>query len=245
MIHFDENQIFIVTGISSGIGKQVGLLLNQLGAKVVGIDRNENSFSEVLSLAKNKDLMFFEKRDFLENTEELTDFVKSLKEKYGKFHGLVCCAGIDEIVTLRNLDASHTDKIFKINYLAPLMLVKGFADKRNNDGEGAGIVLIASIAATNPEKGQITYAGTKAALLASAQSISKELAPSKIRINCVSPAPVNTPLLADNPYKEELFSRCKLGVIDPMDVANMVAYLLSDLSLKITGRNFVIDGGYL
>jgi len=244
MIQFNNEDIFLVTGASSGIGKGVALMLNKLGASVIAVARSIDKLEETKNNSKYPERVFIEAKDLTENIEDLPNFVKSLKEKYGKLKGLVCCAGVDKPISLRMLNYTESKKIFDINYYVPLMLSKGFADKRNNIGSGATITMIASIAGVYPDKGQLIYSATKAALLASSKIISKELSQSNIRVNCISPAEVETPMYAEkNKMIGSDVNNYPLGIGQPDDIANMVCYLASGEARWITGQNYILDGG--
>ena len=82
MIEFTKEDIFLVTGASSGIGKGVALLLNELGATVVGIGRNIERLNSLKTEAKNPENLYIEAKELTENIDSLPLFVKDLKEKY-------------------------------------------------------------------------------------------------------------------------------------------------------------------
>lgn len=241
---FYQEDIFVVTGASSGIGQGIAIKLNELGASVIAIGRDTNGLSATKLFCQNRDIVFLEEKDLTDDIEGLPLYVKELGEKYGKLRGLVCCAGVDCPKPLKAIELLSARMIFDINYYVPLFLAKGFLDKRNNIGEGASLVFIASSASVYPERGQAIYAGSKAALVASAKSMSKEVSMRKIRINCVSPAYVDTPM-----YRKNLenigadLSNYALGVGHPSDVANMVSFLMSNQARWITGQNYILDGG--
>ena len=94
MISFDKNDIFIVTGASSGIGKSTAILLNELGATVVAIARNKDRLNKMKAKCKYPENMHLEIKDLTENIEGLALYVKELKNKYGKLSGLAYCAAI-------------------------------------------------------------------------------------------------------------------------------------------------------
>lgn len=240
MISFNKEHFFIVTGASSGIGEGISLLLNELGASVIGIARNKKKLDEMKSKCKYPENMNLENKDLTEDIEKLPEYIKSLKEKYGKFQGLVCCAGVTEIKPLQILDLTEMKKIFDINYFAPIFMAKGFADRRINNGKGSSIVFISSVSALKSDKGHTTYAGSKAALSASAKSIAKELTNSGIRVNSVSPSEIKTPM---NDGREERADVYPFGFGEVDDVANLVIYLLSDKAKWITAQDYVIDCG--
>ncbi len=244
MIKFSETDVFIVTGASSGIGEAVAVLLNELGACVVGVGRDLERLQLMKSKCSNPAAMFLEQKDLTKDVANLPKYIKELKDKYGKFKGMVCCAGADAPQALQMVDYEKAQNVFDINYFTPLMMMKAFADKRNHL-QDSSIVLITSTAAIYPEKGQVIYAATKSALLTSAKVISKELSSKNLRVNCVSPAEIRTPM-----YEKKIYIYGKsavddypFGIGEPVDVANLVAFLLSEKARWITGQNYILDGG--
>lgn len=245
-MNFSQEQIYIVTGASSGIGQAISLKLNSLGASVVAIARSTEKLKETKAIAKYPNNFHIEPKDLVENIEDLPSYITNLKNKYGKFTGLACVAGIDTLSPLQILSLDKIKQTFSLNYEAPLFLTKGFVDRRNNVGEGSSIVFITSIAGINPEKGQCIYGGSKAALIAASKAISKELSARKIRCNCISPGWIETPLFEKQKEVVDInLSDYALGIGQPADVANLSAYLLSNDARWITGQNYILDGGKL
>ena len=242
MISFDREQRFIVTGASSGIGESVALLLNELGASVIGIARNQERLEAMKAKAKHPENVFLEQKDLTENIKGLPAYVKALKEKYGKFQGLAYCAGIGRIQPLKAVDFEDIHKVFDINYFAPVFMTKGVADKRNNNGKGSAIVCIASSGGVHCDPGMTEYAGSKGALIATMRSIARELAPVGLRVNCVSPSLIQTDM-ADDIARSFAEGKYPMGIGRPEYVANTVAFLLSDKTEWITAQNYIIDCG--
>lgn len=246
MISFNSEQRFIVTGASSGIGESVALLLNELGASVIGIGRNRERLDAMKAKAKHPENIFLEQKDLAEDIEGLSAYVKALKDKYGKFQGMAYCAGITDVTPLKILDLKTIQNVFNIDFFAPLFMMKGFADKKNNIGRGTSVVLISSAAGIAPSKGMVSYCGAKAALINSAKVISKEYSALGIRINIVSPSDIETPMTQTGNIKDFVETRKELypfGLGNPFDVANFVTFLLSDKAKFISGQNYVIDSG--
>lgn len=242
LMHTDK--LFVVTGATSGIGAGCALELSDNGAKVVCIGRSEEGFAKTKKQAKYPENLFFEAQDLTEDIENIPNYLKKLVGKYGKFNGLVSCAGVTEVRPLRALDLSSMKKLFDINYFAPIFLAKGFADKLVNAGNGSSFVAIGSISFQHPAKAVITYSGSKAALVTSMYSIAKEYAALGIRYNCVSPADIDTPMTQSIPeIMEKVRQYYPMGFGKPEDVAAMVSFLLSDETKWITGQNYIVDCG--
>lgn len=242
MISFTSDQRFIVTGASSGIGEGVALLLNELGATVIGIGRNVERLEAMKAKAKAPERMFLEVKELTENIPGLPAYVKSLKDKYGKLSGMAYCAGITLNQPLQLKDYNESLNLFNVDYFAPMFMAKGLADKRNTIGRGTSMVFISSCAALRCERAMSDYAGAKSALCASVRSIARELGHFGIRANTVLPSDIETPMTAAIP--EIIAQRAAdypMGLGKPRDVANCVAFLLSEASSWITGQSYVVD----
>lgn len=242
MISFKPDQFILVTGASSGIGRQVALYLNRLGASVIANGRDEGRLSSARAEACNPDNFHTEKYDLASNPDSLEGWVKSLKDKYGKLRGLAYCAGIVNVNPLKLYNTESIRRMFDINYIAPLMLAKGFVDRRVNAGEGSAAVFISSVAYNQAIKGQTIYAGSKSALISSIACLSKEVASRGVRVNCISPGFVRTEM-TDKVLHEGHFEAIEhTDVGEPSDIANLAAFLLSDSAGWINGENYIING---
>jgi len=240
MIPFSSEQRFLVAGASSGIGEGVALRLNELGATVIGIARNMERLEGMKAKAKYPENVFLEQKNLTDDLAGLPQYIKSLREKYGKLNGLAYCAGIVPVLPLRVLEADVLYDAFLINYAVPIMMAKGIADKRNNVGAGTSCVFISSVASVLSDKGHVVYSGTKAALAASVRSIAKEYASSRIRFNCVSPSNIRTERTTEE-YVSTQIDQYPMGFGETIDVANVITLLLSDETKWITAQNYVVD----
>lgn len=245
---FKKEDIFIVTGASSGIGRQTAFDLIEEGASVVGVARSFERLKKTKEMSAYPENFVIETRDLSQNIEEIDEWIKSLKEKYGKFRGLAYCAGIISICPHRILNLEDMQNMFNINYFTPIMMTKAFLNKKNNIGKGSSIVAISSLASKLCEKGMTTYSGSKAALVSSLRCIAKEVAISGIRINTVSPSDISTPMTMNEEMqqiREEREKMYPLGFGEAKDVSNMIVYLLSDKAKWITAQNYTIDCGII
>jgi NAD(P)-dependent dehydrogenase (short-subunit alcohol dehydrogenase family) len=134
------------------------------------------------------------------------------------------------------------------NLHAALMLLRAVTAKNVAAATGISVVLISSAAALVASPGMAAYSASKAALNAVARSAAKELATKRVRVNCIAPAYVRTPMLDQAIDATADFERIEkqqfLGLIDPEEVGIMAAYLISNAARSITGSQFVMDGGF-
>lgn len=235
---------YLVTGANSGIGHLCAKTLLELGYEVVGLDRMDNNMKQWQN--QFGDNFHPVQKDLSTDIDQLPDFVTSLKEKFGCFSGMVCCAGISDIQPLRMLDFSKLQKMMTINCYAPLFLAKGFCKKGNNIGSGSSIVLISSAAGIKNDKGQISYSASKAAASAAFRCLAREVSAQKIRVNIISPVDVKTPMMDElNKLRNFNPDNYPLGVMEPKDVVNFILFLLSDKTSKISCQNYILDCGAL
>jgi NAD(P)-dependent dehydrogenase (short-subunit alcohol dehydrogenase family) len=249
VIQFPAENLVLVTGASSGIGKAVALKLNELGATVIGMSRNAESLQEVKESAAQPDHFHLEPIDLTEEINNLPKVMKGLAREYGKLSGLVYSAGVTQMTPLKGLTEAKSKDLFDLNYFAGLMLGKGFADRRvRQEGETA-MVYISSILAVIGSVSTLNYAASKGAINSMVKSMALELAPLRVRVNCVSPGYVETEMttkishLYSDEFKNELETMYPLGHGKPEDIANSVSFLLSKQARWVTGQNLIVDGG--
>lgn len=242
-----QNKGILISGASSGIGKVCAVVCSRLGARIVALGRDQVRLAETLASLEGE--------GHLAINCELTD-IKQLNEDFsaldGSFpiSGFIHSAGVERTNPLKGIDADGYADMLKVNLIAGVMIAQRLSRPKILDRNGSSFVFISSISGTNGEKGKIEYSSSKSALYGMAKSMARELAGKGIRVNCVSPAMVNTPMLhrtfSELPEEsvQAIKNRHLLGLIEPEEVANLCAYLISDLAKSITGTNIIIDGGY-
>lgn len=244
-----NNQLFLVTGASSGIGRSIALKLNEMGATVLANGRNIERLEETIKLAQFPGKIKPVARDLAEDMAGIPKWLAQLAAENGKLRGLVCSAGITYNAPMSFYDIAKARQIFDICCHSPLKLGSAFCGRRVNAGAGSAIVFIAAAAALDPNPGQGMYAAAKAALVGGARCMAKEAAPHKIRVNCISPGLVDSPMmeatvkqLGDGFLAREI-GQYPLGIGTPADVAELAIFLLSDRSRWLTGQNIPLTGG--
>ncbi len=243
-----SNKNILVTGASTGIGKGISLLLNSLGANVIGVSRRMKELEEVKKQSANHDRFHPESRDLSQDIENMPYYIKSLTEAYGALDAMVLNAGIEltEPISISNYDKAK--KLFDINYFANIALLKSFQKRKHNTGNGASVVLISSITANIGIPAVANYSASKSALNAAMRSVALEFAKTGLRINSILPGHILTEMtVTDNSARQEYLKKIEsaypLGFGKVEDVAYLAAFLISDKAKWITGQEFTIDGG--
>ena len=240
----------IVTGGSRGIGRAIALRLAKDGANV-----------GVLNLQKDLGLKVAEEiREFgvralpiacdVTNYEKVKESVARIHQACGSIDILINNAGMDESRSFVETDEDLWGKIINVNYKSFLVATHVCVPYMMEQKSG-NIVSLGSDAGRIGNPGEVLYCGTKAAIMASSKALAKELARFNIRVNCVSPGPVHTDLWNSlhpgekvKKYTEavtRIIAIRRLG--EPEDVADVVAFFVSDDSRYLTGQVLSIDGG--
>jgi NAD(P)-dependent dehydrogenase (short-subunit alcohol dehydrogenase family) len=245
-----NGKLILITGASSGIGRQCAITCSLMGASVVLLGRDRERLEETLSLMDNTDKHLLCVVDLIEYDKVAEEIQKIVAEK-GKLSGLVNCAGISTTLPLIAVSPQKMEQFFGTNVIGAVNLTRFVIKASNFSDTGGSIIFISSVMGVVGENGKSLYSMTKGALIAAVKSMSVELAPKSIRINAVSPGVVETPMSKNAIYSrnEESLSKIKslhpLGLGQPEDVANACVFLLSDAARWITGTNLIVDGGYL
>ena len=243
-----NSKTVLVTGASSGIGRQVAIYLSELGAKVVITGRDENRLNETYKqLHGNGHLLV--KAD-LTNEAEIKSLFAYSKQNNIKFNGLVHCAGISCVMPIKVLTKESLQKVFDTNYFSFIDLVKEFAKKTNSEN-GSSIVVLSSEIVRHPRKFEIGYIASKAAIEASLPTIAMEYKDRNLRINAVGIgfSKIGMTITAikkyDNEEKlnKEVQEKSLYGWTEAVDIAKNIAFLISNESKIINGRCINIDGG--
>lgn len=238
-----KDKIILITGASSGIGRATALLCDKLGARVILTGRNQQELAMTQKSLKNGS-------EIIIADLSLEDEIINLVSKIQAIDGFVHCAGIIKPYPIKYLKSKHITEVMNINFTSGVLLSSCLLySKKFNPGSSA--VFISSVSAWHPYTGGAIYSASKSALEAFARSFALENAPKRMRANIVAPALVKTKILEDTEQAytkeefEEITRQYPLGLGEPEDVANMIVFLLSDVSKWITGTTIKMDGGLL
>lgn len=242
-----ENKVIIVTGASSGIGAQCAIDCSKMGAKVVLVARNEERLQQTLNQMEGDGHLV--KSYNLNDLDGIKSLVASITSEIGKIDGFIHAAGIEITKPIKLLTPEDYETVYRTNALAGFEFVRQLSSIKNTNN-GASVVLISSISGVIGRGTVAAYAASKGAMISATRTMSVELAKRNIRVNCVSPGTILTPMMQnvlDNMDEETRAKRVDgflLGLGETTDISNACIYLLSDAAKWVTGQNLIIDGGY-
>ena len=238
-----QGKTVLVTGASSGIGRQTAVECSKLGARLVVTARNEERLQETLSMLEGDGHTAL--------TADLTreEDVQRLAEACPLLDGVVQNAGIARNKPIAFYTREDLDAVFSSNAFAPMLLNRWLLKKKKIN-QGGSIVFTSSVAAARSDFGNGIYGSSKAALAAYMRYCAKELAAKRIRVNAVHPGMVETKLIHGDAYSEEDLKRdaaqYPLGRYGrPEEIAWAIIYYLSDASAWTTGTSLFVDGGLM
>lgn len=238
---------FLVTGAASGLGQATSILLSKLGAELILVDLNLEGLQQTKAICEN---LTFELVLNLQNSDEIKEAILSIVKETGKLNGFVHLAGKAYLSPLKTINKKTTNEVFLLNTYAAVELSKIFINRLVCAGKNDSIVFISSVYGLVGSSANVGYSMSKAALHGVTKSLAIELAPRNIRVNCIAPGFVKTKMLSEisssfnNDYYQNLVKLHPLGIGESIDIANSVAFLLSDMSTWITGSILNVDGGF-
>lgn len=234
---------FIVTGASSGIGKQVALELSESGACVLAVGRNPERL-EALRI-EQPGRIFTASLDVCDDSA-LEGAISGFVDAHGKLSGGVHAAGINAVTPLRSYDRQTARNIMNVSFWAGIHLLQ-LVTRSKYGNPGTSTVLFSSIYSLSPAKGMFAYSAAKSAVNTAVKCAAKEIAAKHHRVNSIIPGWVITGMTEEFEHSgeiESVLSKNLLGPGKPENVSKMVLFLLSSAASWITGSNIVVDGGF-
>ncbi|KAI5562479.1 hypothetical protein BDE02_15G056400 [Populus trichocarpa] len=247
-----QDKVAIVTGGASGIGEATALLFAENGARAVVIADVQDEKGQKLAESIGSDRSTFIHCDVTDE-KQVKSLVESTVALYGHLDIMFCNAGTLSFdkQTVVDFDLDMYEKLFAVNVRGVAASVKHAARAMVEGGRKGSIICTASIAANTGGSIHTDYVMSKCAVLGLVKSASYQLGEHGIRVNCVSPGPVATPLICkafgmgvEEVEKTFESTSCLKGVLKLKHVANAVLFLASEDSEFVTGHNLVVDGGF-
>ncbi|MBU2649362.1 MAG: SDR family oxidoreductase [Bacteroidetes bacterium] len=236
-------KIILITGASSGLGRQCAITISRYGGTVIATGRNPEKLQKTFdSLEGDRHLQIAADLTKQEDIDKLTEQLPVL-------NGVIYSTGISDLNPARFVTQEILKKTFSISFDASVMLTSRLLAKKKLEKNNCSLLFISSISTRYPFVGGAMYISAKAALEGYARTLAVELAPKGIRSNCIAPAFVRTPMLDETAtnYSQEAVDKIEaqqlLGLGEPEDVANTAVFFLSDASKWITATNLILGGG--
>jgi glucose 1-dehydrogenase len=237
-----SGRVCVVTGAGSGIGKAVALQLAREGGKVLVVDLNEQhgrQTAQEISSARGQSL--FVKCD-VGDPAEVKAAVEVAVQQWHHIDVVVNDAAMMTFKPIVDLSEAEWDTVQNVNIRAVFLFCKYAVPHMP---AGGAIVNISSVHAHETTKNVVPYATSKGAMEAFTRGFSEEIAAHKLRINCVAPGAVDTPMLWNNPNIMRGVEKVEGAIGKPEDIAAAVCFLAAAEARFITATTLVVDGGRL
>ncbi|AXF55848.1 SDR family NAD(P)-dependent oxidoreductase [Salicibibacter kimchii] len=250
-----QNEHVLITGATGGIGKETAKLVASMGAFVTITGRNQEKLHDLRRELEDSSNIYVRPAD-LTSEENRLKLVEDAAAQFGSVTGLVNSAGIVGNQKVEDMDEDFLRELMDLNYHSTVMLSKHVYKQMMKRKRGA-IVNVSSLSGMRGTFANTAYAGSKFALIGFNQSFAVEAIEHGVRVNAVSPGFVNTEMgkqsierkaeRNDRTYLEQMRT-VQAGlpsgrITEPEEVANTIAYLLTDAAVNIVGESLKISGG--
>ena len=237
-----KNLNIILTGSTGGIGGAILKKLYSYNAKIIATGTNQNKLDQIKNNFQTAKIKKFD----ISNHSEIEKFIDECNDHFeNKIDVLINNAGVTQDNLSIRMKDEEWNKVINLNLTSTFLLSK-FVLKKMLKNKNGKIINITSVVGHTGNIGQANYSASKAGLIGMSKSLAQEYGKKNIKINCVSPGFIKSEMTdkISDKFKESMEEKISLGRFgDPMDVANVVAFLCSNLSEYITGETIHVNGG--
>lgn len=241
-----NGKVALVTGASRGIGAAIASKLASLGCDVAinyagNIQKAEETLNAVKAYGVNAQIY----QANVANYEEVDAMTKQIIKDFGHLDIIINNAGITSDNLMMRMDQDSFDSVIDVNLKGTWNVCKSITRPILKQRSGV-IINLSSVVGINGNVGQVNYAASKAGVIGLTKSLAKEFAARNIRVNAVAPGYVKSDMTAklSEEITEKVLENIPLGQLGEVeDIANAVAFLVSDDARYITGQVLVVDGG--
>lgn len=254
--HELAGKVAIVTGAGSGIGRCVAAAFGRAGADVVVNDVDPSGLEQTCTDVAATGAGVASHVGDVRVKRDVAAMVATAEERFGGLDVMYANAAVSIFREHAEVPEEELDAILDINLKGPLLCAQAAIPALRARG-GGSIIFVSSVQGYQGLPGSVTYAGTKAALVACARTLSVEVGPDRIRVNAIAPGAIDTPMLQRDildpmtPEERERFSERTRAAISlgrvgrPEEIAAAATFLASDAASYVTGATLPVDGGYL
>jgi glucose 1-dehydrogenase len=237
-----EDKVCLVTGAASGIGRSTAVALAAEGARVAVVDRDTRGAEVVAATLVSRGSNAIALTADVGVSGQVRSAIEHVTREWSHIDVVVNNAAMMTFTPLVDLDEADWDRVMGVNLRSIFLFCKYSVPHMR---EGSSIINVSSVHAHETTRNVVPYATSKGGVESFTRGFSEELADKKIRINCVAPGAVDTPMLWNNPNVKSGAEKVTGAIGKPEDIAEAILFLASPAARFITGTTLVVDGGRL